>query len=59
LERQGPRLDVFLDGQHLIATDAPEDALNGNWGLGAQAGSAGIWNAIVVTKKQANDGPGK
>lgn len=40
------RVDVAIDGQRLLGADFPERGLDGPWGLGALAGSAGIWKGF-------------
>lgn len=37
------RVDVAIDGKRLLGADFPDRRLDGAWGLGALAGSAGIW----------------
>lgn len=46
--KQG-RVDVAIDGQKLLGADFPERRLDGPWGLGALAGSAGIWREFGLT----------
>ncbi|MHC4970944.1 MAG: hypothetical protein ACYTG3_01290 [Planctomycetota bacterium] len=40
------RVDVSIDGRRLLGADFPARTLDGAWGLGALAGSAGIWRGF-------------
>jgi hypothetical protein len=40
------RVDVLIDGKQLLGVDLPDRRLDGAWGLGGLAGSAGIWRGF-------------
>jgi hypothetical protein len=44
----GSKLTVRVDGTELVCVEAPEHAMSGPWGLGVQAGGAGVWRGIKV-----------
>lgn len=45
---ESSRLSVFLEGQEAISVDLPDRTMDGPWGLGAQAGTCGVWYDIAV-----------
>ncbi len=45
---RGPRLTIALDGTELLELDCGAE-LRAPWGLGVQAGTAGLWHAFAVT----------
>lgn len=56
------RLAVFLEGEEALAVDVSGRAMDGPWGLGAQAGTCGLWHDVVLTPATAGarpSGPGR
>ncbi len=48
LSINGPNLVLSIDGEEVLSTAVEGVDLSGAWGLGAQAGSTGVWQKIVV-----------
>jgi hypothetical protein len=47
---KGSHLTVLLRGQSVLESKIEKEWMNGTWGLGALAGSAGIWRAVKAGK---------
>lgn len=56
------RLQVLLGGQEALDVDVSGRAMDGPWGLGAQAGTCGLWHDVTLTPMTADarrSGPGR
>jgi hypothetical protein len=48
LSISGPKLTLSIDDEEVLSTSVGGADLSGAWGLGAQAGSAGLWQNLTV-----------
>ena len=48
LSINGPKLTLSIGDEEMLSTSVDEADLSGGWGLGAQAGSAGLWQNLTV-----------
>jgi len=44
----GAKLRVLVDGIEVVAADVKDHPMTGAWGLGVQAGGAGVWRGVKV-----------
>lgn len=48
VEVDASKLALSLDGETVLEATVPDTDLSGSWGLGAQAGSTGLWQNLSV-----------